>query len=67
MQASITGNSVTAMPANAQPERGTANPPRLWSSLVAAWTRRLDRQIEQELRWLDHGGVMEDFRSASRG
>ncbi len=40
---------------------------RLWPSLTAAWTRRLDRRIEDDLQGLDHAGVLEDFRRASRG
>jgi hypothetical protein len=39
----------------------------LWPSLSGAWTRRLEQRIEDDLRWLGHTGVLEDFRSASRG
>ena len=45
----------------------TAHRSRLWPSLTAVWTRRLDQRIEDDLRWLDHGGALEDFRRASRG
>ena len=48
-------------------ERETASPSGLWPSLLAVWTRRLDQQIEDDLRWLDHAGAQEDFRRASRG
>lgn len=47
--------------------REAAQPRRLWPWLLAAWTRRLDQRIDDNLRWLDHNGVREDFRRAKRG
>ena len=58
---------VTAVRANARLQREAAQPLRLWPSLLAAWTRRLDQRIDDNLRWLDHDGVREDFRRAKRG
>ncbi len=53
------------MLADARLEVETARPAQLWPSLIAAWTRRMDRRIEDDLRWLDR--APEDFRSASHG
>jgi hypothetical protein len=58
--------AATTIHANAWLAAAPAPPSALWPSLIAAWTRRLDRRIEDDLRWLDHAGVREDFRSASR-
>jgi hypothetical protein len=59
--------AAAAIHANARLEGAPARPSRLWPSLIAAWTRGIDRRIEDDLRWLDHASVLEDFRSASRG
>ncbi len=58
---------LATIPATARLERETARRSRLWPSLTALWMRRLDQRIEDDLRWLDHGGSLEDFRRASRG
>ena len=42
-------------------------PSQLWSSLVAGWTRHLDQQIEEDLRWFDIAGSREEIRGTSRG
>ena len=51
---------IAASRAKARLERVTDSPLRLWPSLTAAWTRRLDRRIEDDLRWLDPGPSVED-------
>jgi hypothetical protein len=66
MNISATTASLAAVGANTRPVQATARTMRLWPSLTAAWTRRLDQRIEDDLRWLDHAGVMADFRSTSR-
>jgi hypothetical protein len=66
MDIAATTDPLAAIRVNARPKDAAARPSRLWSSLVAVWTRHLDRQIEDDLRWLDHAGALEDFRSASR-
>ena len=65
MNVTATAEQVTAVQTGAHPQQ-SARTSRLWPQLIATWTRRLDRRIEQDLRWLDHGGLLEDFRSASR-
>jgi hypothetical protein len=65
--AATTGLAAAAVPADARSEPETVHLSRLWPHLMAAWARRLDRRIEDDLRWLDHPGALEDFRSASRG
>jgi hypothetical protein len=67
MNIAATTEPVAAIPGNARLEQETVYPPRLWLSIIAAWTRHLDRRIEEDLRWLDHPGALEDFRRASRG
>jgi hypothetical protein len=67
MSIAATSDPAAVMRADARLEDATARPSRLWSLLIAGWSRRLDRQIEDDLRWLDHAGALEDFRSASRG
>jgi hypothetical protein len=61
----------TADPAGActqvRPERERGRPSRLWSSLVAGWTRHLDRRIDEDLRWFDITDSREDIRGTSRG
>jgi hypothetical protein len=57
----------TAMGAKVRPEHAPARTMRLWPSLSAAWTRHLEQRIEDDLNWLGHTGVLEDFRSASHG
>ena len=63
----ITVVPVDAMHANLKWEQGTTGLTRLWRSLIAKWTGRLERPIEADLDWLDHPGVREDFRGATRG
>ena len=58
---------VATVRATARPERETANPSRLWPSLIAGWMRHLDRRIDDDLSWFDHAGASEDIRRASRG
>ena len=65
MNVTATAEQAVAVEASAHPEQ-SPRPSRLWPQLIATWTRRLDRRIEQDLLWLDHGGLLEDFRSASR-
>jgi hypothetical protein len=48
-----------------QLRRGRVHPSRWWPAPIAAWQRRLDQQIENDLRWLGHAEVLEDFRRAS--
>ena len=67
MDIAATTVPVATIRATARPERASAHRSRLWPSLIAAWTRRLDRRIEDDLRWLDHAGALEDLRRASRG
>jgi hypothetical protein len=67
MSIAATTDPVAAMRPDERPEEEATGPSRLWSSLIAVWTRHLDRRIEADLRWLDHAGALEDFRSASRG
>jgi hypothetical protein len=52
--------------AHVPPQGTAARRVALWPSLIAEWTRHLDRQIENELRWMDRAGAEEDSRSASR-
>lgn len=66
MSIAATTDPVAAMRPDERPQE-VARPSRVWSSLIAVWTRHLDRRIEDDLRWLDHAGALEDFRSASRG
>ena len=47
---------------SARPERERGRPSRLWSSLVAGWTRHLDRRIDEDLRWFDLADSREDIR-----
>lgn len=42
-------------------------PVRLWQSLSDAWLHRMERRVAADIRALDHAGVLEDYRSASRG
>jgi hypothetical protein len=65
MNVTATAEQVAAVQTSAHQKRQDTRPSRLWPQLIAAWTSRLDRRIEQDLRWLDHGGVIEDFRRAS--
>jgi hypothetical protein len=60
-------NAVSVTATHTRPEQENAGLARLWPSLIAAWTRRLDRRIEDDLRWLDHAGVLDDFRRATHG
>jgi hypothetical protein len=66
MNVTATAEQVATVQASAGPKRQSPRLSRLWPQLIATWTRRLDRRIEQDLRWLDHSGLLEDFRSASR-
>jgi hypothetical protein len=66
MDMNPTADPATAC-AHAGLERERGHPSRLWSSLVAGWTRHLDRQIEEDLRWFDIAGPREDIRGTSRG
>ena len=63
--------TITVVPADAmhasRERQGTTGLTRLWRSLIARWTRRLDRQIVADLDWLDHPGVRDDFRGATHG
>jgi hypothetical protein len=60
--------TITVAPADAMhAKRGATGLTRLWRSLLARWTGRLERRIEADLQWLDHPGVREDYRGASRG
>ncbi|HME20920.1 MAG TPA: hypothetical protein VKI44_06100 [Acetobacteraceae bacterium] len=67
MQVSIAGNPLVAFRATVSRVRGTPLPERLRRVLVDARLRRLERRIEDDLRRLDHDGVSEDYRRASRG
>jgi hypothetical protein len=67
MNIAATKVPVAIIPATARAELANAQGSGLWPSLIAAWTRRLDRRIEDDLRWLDHPGALEDHRRASRG
>lgn len=40
---------------------------RLWPTLSDLWMRWERRHVEQELRWLGHEGLQEDYRLARRG
>jgi hypothetical protein len=63
----ITVVPADAMDADPRRNRGATGLTRLWRSLLARWTGRLERRIEADLQWLDHPGVREDYRGASRG
>lgn len=65
MQSAATAHSSSAVLADTALKQDGILRPRLWPSLTAAWMRRLDRRIEQDLCWLDHTGALEDFRRAS--
>lgn len=67
MGVSATSHSLIAAGTQARRAWGAPFPFRPWSALITRWTQRLDRQIEADLRWLDHPGVLDDYRSASRG
>jgi hypothetical protein len=56
-----------AMHANRRPDQGATGLTLLWRALIARWTGRLERRIEMDLQWLDHPGVLDDYRGASRG
>ena len=64
MQATIADNSIIAIRATVRLVRAAPGPVRLCRVLVDAWLRHLERRIEDDLRWLDHDGVSEDFRRA---
>ena len=64
MQAAAANPTSTIRAATKQ---GSLVPVRLWQSLTDAWLRHLDRRVGTDVRWLDHDGVAEDFRSASHG
>ncbi len=64
--------TITVVPADAmhaipRQEQGAGGLTRLWRALIARRAARLERRIEADLEWLDHAGVREDFRGASRG
>jgi hypothetical protein len=67
MQATIAGNPIIAIRATVRLVRAAPGPVRLCRVLVDAWLRRLERRIVDDLRWLDHDGLREDFRRSSRG
>ncbi len=67
MSTAVIAAPIVASRANARPEQAAVRSMGLWPSLSEAWTRRLEQRIEDDLRWLGHTGVLEDFRSASRG
>jgi hypothetical protein len=67
MGVSAISHPLSAGGAPARREWALSRPWRLWPALIARWTQRLDRQIEKDLRWLDHPGVLDDYRRASRG
>ena len=52
MNIAATTEPVAAIPGNARLDNRPPYPPRLWLSMIAAWTRHLDRRIEEDLRWL---------------
>lgn len=62
----ITVVPADAMHADPRRERGATGLTRLWRSLIARWTGRMERRIEADLRWLDHPGVLDDHRGAFR-
>ena len=66
MRATMTGNPMIAIRATVRLVRAAPGPVRLCRVLVDAWLRRLERRIEDDLRWFDHDGVSDDFRPASR-
>jgi hypothetical protein len=66
MRATMTGNPMLAIRATVRLVRAAPGPVRLCRVLVDAWLRRLERRIEDDLRWFDHDGVSDDFRPASR-
>ena len=67
MDIARTADPAAAACVSALPERQRGRPSWLWPSLVAGWTRHLDRRIEDDLRWFDLAGSREDIRRASRG
>lgn len=67
MSMSATTNALAAASEAARRDRDVFATRRLWPSLLLWWTQRLDARIEQDLRWLDHAGVLDDHRRASRG
>jgi hypothetical protein len=40
--------------------------PRLWQAMRTQWQRRVERAIARSVFNLDHPGVAEDYRAASR-
>ena len=67
MQVSIAVNPIIALRGTVSRVRATPLPARFWRILVDARRGRLERRIEEHLRWLDHDGVSEDYRRAKRG
>jgi hypothetical protein len=67
MNVSAMASSGAMAQATVRLEPQAARPSGLWSSLAMAWTRRLDRRVEEDLCWLGHSGVLEDFQRASCG
>jgi hypothetical protein len=61
VSASIVGQSPRA-------ERLSHNPivPRLWRAILHQWQRREERAVARSVFNLDHPGVAEDYRAASR-
>lgn len=62
---SATTDPIVAIHAVACWEREKPMPARLWRSLSERWLHRLDRRVADDVRWLEHDGVLEDVRRAS--
>ena len=54
-------DQVATIACDARLARETASRSRLWPSLTAAWTRRLDQRIDDDLSWFDHGGALRGY------
>lgn len=67
MSGATTIDPVAIIRAEARLERGRPMPTRLWRRLSGILLDRLDQRVTRDVSWLQHEGVLEDFRRASGG
>jgi len=67
MSITMTTDPIAAIRTQARREHGQPLPMRLVRMLQGMWVRRYERHVARAIRTLDHSGVLEDFRTASRG
>jgi hypothetical protein len=66
MPITMTTDPIAAIRAQARHERAQPLPIRLARLLTDTWVRRCERRVARAVLMLDHAGVLEDFRAASR-